>query len=47
VRIATFTPMARRATIDECAAPFAFLASAAASYPTGSELAVDGGFTAL
>jgi NAD(P)-dependent dehydrogenase (short-subunit alcohol dehydrogenase family) len=46
-RINTFTPMGRRATVDEIAAPYAFLASAAASYITGAVLAVDGGYTAI
>lgn len=45
-RIATFTPLARRATVDEIAAPYAFLAAPAASYVTGSVLATDGGYTA-
>lgn len=46
-RIATFTPLARRATVDEIAAPFAFLASNGASYITGAIIPVDGGYTAL
>ncbi|WP_328472421.1 SDR family oxidoreductase [Actinoplanes sp. NBC_00393] len=45
-RISTFTPLGRRATVDEIAAPYAFLASPAAGYVTGSILAVDGGYTA-
>lgn len=45
-RIRTFTPMRRRATVDEIAAPYVFLASRAASYITGATLAVDGGYTA-
>ncbi|HEX4244807.1 MAG TPA: SDR family oxidoreductase, partial [Acidimicrobiales bacterium] len=46
-RIQQFTPLGRRATVDEIAAPFVFLASPAASYITGAVLAVDGGYTAL
>ena len=45
-RISTFTPLGRRATVEEIAAPYAFLAAPAASYVTGSILAVDGGYTA-
>lgn len=45
-RIRAFTPLRRRATVAEIAAPFVFLASDAASYVTGSILAVDGGYTA-
>ena len=45
LRINTFTPLGRRATVDEIAAPYAFLASPAASYVTGSILAIDGGYT--
>ncbi len=45
-RISTFTPLGRRASVDEIAAPYAFLASSAASYITGSILAADGGYTA-
>ncbi|GIJ50687.1 oxidoreductase [Virgisporangium aliadipatigenens] len=45
-RIGVFTPLGRRATVDEIAAPYAFLASPAAAYVTGSILAVDGGYTA-
>lgn len=46
IRISTFTPLGRRASVDEIAAPYAFLASAAAAYITGAVLAVDGGYTA-
>ncbi|MGU3560703.1 SDR family NAD(P)-dependent oxidoreductase [Methylobacterium radiotolerans] len=45
-RIRTFTPLGRRATVEEIAAPFVFLASPAAAYITGAVLAVDGGYTA-
>jgi len=45
-RIRTFTPLGRRATFEEIAAPYAFLASPAASYITGSILIADGGYTA-
>jgi NAD(P)-dependent dehydrogenase (short-subunit alcohol dehydrogenase family) len=44
--IESSTPMGRMATADEIAATIAFLASSDASYMTGSELYVDGGFTA-
>lgn len=42
----SLTPMGRKATPDEAAAPFLFLASPGAAYVTGSILAVDGGYTA-
>jgi NAD(P)-dependent dehydrogenase (short-subunit alcohol dehydrogenase family) len=45
-RITTFTPLGRRATVDEIAAPYAFLASPAATYITGAVLPTDGGYTA-
>ena len=45
-RIRRFTPLGRRATVDEIAAPFVFLASKEASYITGTVLPVDGGYTA-
>lgn len=41
-----FHPMGRRATVDEIAGPFVFLASPAAAYVTGAILAVDGGYSA-
>jgi NAD(P)-dependent dehydrogenase (short-subunit alcohol dehydrogenase family) len=40
------TPMGRLATAEEIAGPILFLAGDAASYVTGSELYVDGGWTA-
>lgn len=45
-RIRAATPLGRRATVDEIAAPFVFLASPAASYITGTTLTVDGGYSA-
>ena len=44
-RITTFTPLGRRASITEIAAPYALLASRAAGYITGAVLPVDGGYT--
>ena len=40
------TPMARIATVDEMVGPTLFLLSRAASFVTGHDLVVDGGFTA-
>ncbi|MGW1564706.1 SDR family oxidoreductase [Streptomyces sp. NPDC002144] len=45
-RINIFTLLGRRATAEEIAAPYTFLASPAAAYVTGSVLALDGGYTA-
>ncbi|MEZ5669102.1 MAG: SDR family oxidoreductase [Alphaproteobacteria bacterium] len=39
------TPMGRMASVDEMAGPAVFLASPAASFCTGVDLIVDGGFT--
>jgi NAD(P)-dependent dehydrogenase (short-subunit alcohol dehydrogenase family) len=43
---AASTPMARIATVDEMVGPAIFLASRAASFVTGHDLLVDGGFSA-
>lgn len=45
--ITTSTPMGRMAKPEEIASAIAFLASRDASYITGTELLVDGGFTAV
>jgi NAD(P)-dependent dehydrogenase (short-subunit alcohol dehydrogenase family) len=42
-----FTPLGRRATIEEIAPAFVFLASPGAWYITGAVLHVDGGYTAV
>jgi len=40
------TPMARIARVEEMVGPAVFLSSPAASFVTGHDLLVDGGFTA-
>ena len=46
VTFAAETPMARIATVEEMVGPTIFLLSSAASFVTGHDLIVDGGFTA-
>jgi len=45
--IATVTPLGRLGTADEIAAAAVFLASDDASYVTGTERFVDGGFAQI
>jgi 3alpha(or 20beta)-hydroxysteroid dehydrogenase len=47
LRARELTPMRRFALPEEVAAGIAFLASSDASYITGAELAIDGGYTAV
>ncbi|KAK6504587.1 hypothetical protein TWF481_006526 [Arthrobotrys musiformis] len=44
---ASLTPMGREGTVGECKAAFLYLASDAASYTTGSNIMVDGGYTCI
>lgn len=46
-QIRSFTPMQRRGQPEELVGPVVFLASAAASYVTGTILYVDGGYTSI
>lgn len=45
-RVRTIVPLGRFGTVDEVAQVVLFLASDAASYVTGADYAVDGGFAA-
>jgi NAD(P)-dependent dehydrogenase (short-subunit alcohol dehydrogenase family) len=47
LRARELTPMRRFARAEEVAAGIAFLASSDASFITGAELAIDGGYTAV